>query len=162
MRTRPFFKKNNQTKCFKFCCIHYQIYLIQQIWSNQFDRVLVTIVACLTGLTNSQMVRRFNNYITLKLPFLTHLPPIITLCHVCSWEPSCVLSRSAQTIYPLPIENEISGFKKDRSRSKEISFPFHMFFFQLSTNNTKRVYNIFKKQSMSLLPFPYLNWFYTI
>ena len=71
---------------------------------------------------------RFNNYVTLKLPFLTHLPFTITLCHVCSREHSCVTSRSAQTS-PLSIKYKILRFKKDRSRSKEISFVFHMFFF---------------------------------
>ena len=130
MRTRPFFKKINQTKCFKFCCIHYQIYLIQQIWSNQFDRVLVTIVVCLTGLTNSQMVRRFNNYITLKLPFLTHLPPIITLCHVCSWKPSCVLSRSAQAkAHPCQWKTKFQDLKRIGVEVKKYLFPFICFFF---------------------------------
>ena len=33
-RTTFFKKKLIKQKCFKFCCIHYQIYLIQQIWSN--------------------------------------------------------------------------------------------------------------------------------
>ena len=38
-RTRPIFSKYDQTnlikqKCVKFCCTHYQIYLIQWIWSN--------------------------------------------------------------------------------------------------------------------------------
>ena len=34
------------------------------------------------------------NYVTLKLPFLTHLPPTITLCYVCSQEPSYITSCS--------------------------------------------------------------------
>ena len=42
----------------------------------------------------------FNNCVSLKLPFLTHLPPTITLCHVCSRESSCDTSRSAQTPPP--------------------------------------------------------------
>ena len=50
---------------------------------------------------------RFNNYVTLKLPFLTHLPPTITLCHVCSRDPSCVTSGSAQTP---PIPNKKTKF----------------------------------------------------
>ena len=52
---------------------------------------------------------RFNNYVTLKLPFLTHLSPTVTLCHVCSREPPCVTSRSAQTPPPpsFPVKNEI-------------------------------------------------------
>ena len=80
---------------------------------------------------------RSNNYVTLKL---TYLPPIMTLCHVCSREPSCVMSLSAQKIHLLPIGNGILGFKKERSRCKEISLPFHMFFFfSTSTSNTKRV-----------------------
>ena len=70
---------------------------------------------------------------------MTHLPSTITLCHVCSREPSCVTSPSAQTPTPFSIKNEILGFKKDRSRSKEISFFFHMIFFQLSTSNTKKI-----------------------
>ena len=49
-----FLKKLIKQKCFEFCCIHYQIYLIQQIWSNYFDRVLSAIVHWLIGLTNSQ------------------------------------------------------------------------------------------------------------
>ena len=32
-----------------------------------------------------------------KLPFFYPSTPTITLCHVCSWEPSWVMSRSAQT-----------------------------------------------------------------
>ena len=33
-RTRLFFKKLIKQNCFKFCCIHYEIYLILQIYSN--------------------------------------------------------------------------------------------------------------------------------
>ena len=40
---------------------------------------------------------RFNDYVTRRLPFLNHLPPTITLCHVCSREPSCITSRPAKT-----------------------------------------------------------------
>ena len=63
---------------------------------------------------------RFNNYVTLKLPFLTHLSPpsrFVTFVH----ETPLAL-RHAQHKYPPPftIKNEILGFKKDRSRSKEI------------------------------------------
>ena len=70
---------------------------------------------------------------------MTHLAPNITLCHVCSQEPSCVTLRATQTRAPFPTKNEVLGFKKDSSRIKEISFLFHMFFFQLSTNNTKKI-----------------------
>ena len=57
------------------------------------------------------------------------IPPPITLCHVCSQVPYCVTSRSAQTnTHPIfPKNLEILGFKKDRSRTKEISFLCHMF-----------------------------------
>ena len=96
---------------------------------------------------------RSNNYVTLKL---THLPPIMTLCHVCSREPSCVMSLSAQKIHPLPIENGILGFKKERSRSKEISFVFHMFFFSTSTSNTKRVISLKSKNIIIVIRLPKL------
>ena len=83
---------------------------------------------------------RFNNYVTLKLPFLTLLPPIITLCHIFSPETSCVTSRSAPPP-PFQIKIEILGFKKDRGRSKEISFLFHMLFFHhLKTPFFKSMY----------------------
>ena len=52
----------------------------------------------------------FNNYVTLKLPFLTHLPLTITLCYICSREPSCVTSRSAQTP-PLLLPNKKRNFR---------------------------------------------------
>ena len=38
-------------KMFQICLTH-QIYLIRQIWSNWFDRVLAAISQCLIGLTN--------------------------------------------------------------------------------------------------------------
>ena len=84
---------------------------------------------------------RFNNYVTLKLPFLIHLSPIITLCHVCSREPSCVTSGSAQTISSFPIKNEVSkmNLKRVGVEIKKSLSPFIWFFFQLSTNNTKRI-----------------------
>ena len=83
---------------------------------------------------------RLNNYVTLKLPFLTHLPPpshFVTFVH----ENPLALSH-AQHKHPLPfpIKNEILGFKKDRSRNREIYFLFHVFFFvELCTNNTKKI-----------------------
>ena len=73
---------------------------------------------------------RFDNYVTLKLPFLTQLPPSTyhhVLSRVCSREPSFVTSPLSINTPPppspptFPIKNEILGFKKDRSRSKEIS-----------------------------------------
>ena len=70
---------------------------------------------------------RFNRFA--KITFFDHptpLSPTITLCHVCSRDPSCVTPRSAQhpprPTPPLPNKKkEILGFKKDRSTSKEIS-----------------------------------------
>ena len=50
----------------------------------------------------------------LKLPFLTHLPSTITLCHDCSREPFCLTSHSAQTLpfpSPFPTKNEIFSDK---------------------------------------------------
>ena len=41
--------------------------------------------------------------------------------------------------YPFEIKNEILRFKKYRSGGKEISFLFYMFFFHISTNNTKKI-----------------------
>ena len=107
---------------------------------------------------------RFNNCVTLKVPFLTHLPPTITLCHVYSREePSCVKSRSAQTHTPAPFptKNEILGFKKVKSRSKEISFLFHMIFFSTKYQQHKK-HHMFKKQNTSLLSVACPNWFCTI
>ena len=51
-----------------------------------------------------------------------------------------------------PIKNEIlkRGLKKDRSRNKEISFPFHKFFFSTKYQQRKTD-NIFKKQNMPLV-----------
>ena len=90
---------------------------------------------------------RFNNYVTLKLPFLIHLCPIITLCHVCSREPSCVTSRSAQRISSFPIKNEVlkMNLKRVGVEIKKSLFPFIWFFFQLSTNNTKRIISLKSK-----------------
>ena len=111
------------------------IKLLKQEISNK-KRKLRTIRRNLTSMTN-KLSGWFNSYVTLKLPFLTHLPPhlpppsTIMHCHVCSREPSCVTSRPAQTLptHPFSIKNEILGFKKDRSRSKELSFLFYMFIF---------------------------------
>ena len=50
----------------------------------------------------------------------------------------CVTLSTSTPPTSFPIRNEILGFKEDRSRSKEISVLFHMFFFQLSTNNRKK------------------------
>ena len=101
----------------------------------------------------------FNNYVTLKLPFLTNLlPPLsrfVTFVH----ENSFAL-RHAQQKHPnpFPIKNEILGFKKDRSRSKEISFIFHMFVFSTEYQEHKKE-NMFKKQNISLLSVTCPNWF---
>ena len=59
-----------------------------------------------------------------------------TLCHVCLRELS---TQTPTNPLPLPTKNQILGFKKDRSRIKEMSFLFYMFFFQLSSNNTKKL-----------------------
>ena len=72
----------------------------------------ISALGCLESVAKG----RLNNYVTLKLPFLTHLPPTITLCHVCLRESSCITSRSAQTPPPpppslLPIKNEIFSYK---------------------------------------------------
>ena len=53
---------------------------------------------------------RFNNYVTLKLSFLAHLPPTITLCPVYSRDHSCVMSRTAQTPPPL-LPNKKRNFR---------------------------------------------------
>ena len=68
-------------------------------WISELERSAVSsVLQCL--IISLQL--RFNNYVTLKLRFLIHLPSTITLCHVCSQEPSCVKSRSAQTPPLLP------------------------------------------------------------
>ena len=53
----------------------------------------------------------FNNYVTPKLPFLTRLPPTITLCCVFSREPSSVTSRSAQAPPLFSIKNDFFSYK---------------------------------------------------
>ena len=117
------------------------------------------IVFCLS--TTIPQKGRFNNYVTLKLPFLTHLSPIITLCHVCLRESSCVTSRSAQTIPPFPIKKEIlkRGFKKDLKERN--LFPLSYDFFSAKYQQHKKG-NIFKEQNMSLWSFACPNRFYTI
>ena len=60
------------------------------------------------------------NVITLKTSCKFYI--WISICFVTF---GCLTSCSAQTSSPLfPIKNEILGFKKDRNRSKEISFLF--------------------------------------
>ena len=88
----------------------------------------------------SLLIGQFNNYVTLKLSFLIHAPPHH---HVLSRLFTRTLSRyvTLNTNTPSPPPNKkrnFIGFKKDRSGSKEISFLFHVLFFQLSTNNTKK------------------------
>ena len=97
----------------------------------------------------SMLWGQFNNYATLKLPFFTHLPLTIMHCNISSRESSYVTPHLAQTTPPSTHTHThasqfygILGIKKGgskRSRSKEISFLFHMFFFQPSTNNTKKI-----------------------
>ena len=104
----------------------------------------------------SMLWGQFNNYATLKLPFFTHLPLTIMHCNISSRESSYVTPHLARTTPPSTLPPppsthththasqfyEILGIKKGgskRSRSKEISFLFHMFFFQPSTNNTKKI-----------------------
>ena len=72
----------------------------------------------------------------------------ITLCHVCSREPSCVMSCSAQT--PPPFPNKKTKFWDLKRIGVEVkkSLSSFIYFFQLSTNNKKE--NMFKKQNMSL------------
>ena len=85
---------------------------------------------------------RFNSYVTLELPFLTHLPPLPhhhALSRLFTRPLLRYVTLSTNFPFIFLIKNEILGFKKDRSRSKEISFLFHMFFFQLSTNNKKKI-----------------------
>ena len=99
---------------------------ICQIFKNSYFEEQQTAVSRMKKLRSWG---RFNNYVTLKLSFLTHLPPppTITLCHVCSREPSFVTSPLSINTPPppspptFPIKNEILGFQKNRSRSKEIS-----------------------------------------
>ena len=81
---------------------------------------------------------RFNNYVRLKLSFLTHLLPAITLCHVCSRETLCVTSRSAQTPLSFSNKNEILGFKKDRREVKKSLSSFVCFFSTMYQQQKKR------------------------
>ena len=111
--------------------------------------------------SKDKMQERFNNYVTLKLPFLTHLYPTVTLCHVCSREPPCVASRSAQTPPPPPFPSKkIFDLKRIGVEAKK-SFPLSDVFFSTKYQQQKKD-NMFKKQNMSLLSVACPNWFYTI
>ena len=82
---------------------------------------------------------RLNNYVSLIFLFWpTYHPPsrFVTFVH----ENPLALRHSQHTHSPFPIKNKILRFKKDMSRSKVIYFLFHMIFFQLRTNNTKKIH----------------------
>ena len=60
----------------------------------------------------------FSNNVRLKLPFLTHLPPIITLCHVCSREFSCVYYQSLVQTGSIPAGNYMFKVNNRNTRTK--------------------------------------------
>ena len=60
----------------------------------------------------------FSNNVRLKLPFLTHLPPIITLCHVSSREPSCVYYQSLVQTGSIPAGNYMFKVNNRNTRTK--------------------------------------------
>ena len=105
-------------------------------WISELERSAVSsVLQCL--IISLQL--RFNNYVTLKLRFWSTYPPpsrFVTFVHK---NPLALSHAQHKHLPSYPIKNKILGFRKDWSRSKEIPFLFHMIFFQLSTNNTKKI-----------------------
>ena len=83
-----------------------------------------------------QFKRNSNFFFYTFRPTLFHaLSRLFTRTLFCLRELS---TQTPTTPLPLPTKNQILGFKKDRSRIKEI-FPLPYVVFQLSSNNTKKL-----------------------